>query len=73
MKVYGIWILPRFQVRGSFIEVTRLVDELATFGMRLRISFTGRKVYIGGDLGIKAYFSMGSNLQLSIFGKTQVV
>jgi len=35
------------------------VDELATFGICLPISFTGEKVYARGDFGVKASSSVG--------------
>jgi hypothetical protein len=49
------------------------MDELATFGICLPISFTGRKVCTGGDFGIKASSRMGLDLQLSISGRIEVV
>jgi hypothetical protein len=49
------------------------VDELATFGICLPISFTGKKVYARRDFGMKVSSSMGPNIQLSNFGRAEVV
>jgi hypothetical protein len=68
--VTSLWILLGFQVGGSFIEVIELVDELA---ICLPISFIGRKVYAGGDFGVKVSSSVGPHLQLSISKSKEVV
>jgi len=47
--------LLSFQARNSFIEVVELVDELATFGIRLPISFIGKKVCAKGHFVVKAF------------------